>query len=181
MYAPSTECLINAGKIADFEARRYSQNSLKTEHYLIGLFGVKEGIASAFFRNIDLRVEIVRPKIEELAGINPEDIIPGEYSPISKTPMEDLRDMLKSAIRIGEFCLIPSPHVHYALETRTIIEYGLEEVRNLNHEYLGTMHVLLGLLKEQEGVGGRVLRAFGVDFQKTLESLLKLHEGLKEK
>src|SRR5437016_5568917 len=40
---------------------------------------------------------------------------------------------------------------------KKVIEYSIEEARNLNHNYVGTEHLLLGLLREQEGVGAQVL------------------------
>jgi ATP-dependent Clp protease ATP-binding subunit ClpC len=45
---------------------------------------------------------------------------------------------------------------------KKVIEYAMEEARNLNHNYVGTEHMLLGLLREKQGVAGQVLLDFGV-------------------
>src|SRR5262245_34614060 len=49
---------------------------------------------------------------------------------------------------------------------KKVIEYAIEEARNLNHSYVGTEHLLLGLLREQEGVAAYVLRSFGMTLER---------------
>lgn len=55
-----------------------------------------------------------------------------------------------------------------------VIEYAMEEARNLNHHYVGTEHLLLGLLREQEGVAAQVLMNFGVKLEDVREAVLDL-------
>lgn len=60
------------------------------------------------------------------------------------------------------------------------IEYAMSEARNLNHNYVGTEHILLGLLKEKDGVAAQVLMNLGVmidDVRKALLELLGQQEG----
>jgi ATP-dependent Clp protease ATP-binding subunit ClpC len=57
---------------------------------------------------------------------------------------------------------------------RKVIEYSLEEARNLNHDYVGTEHVLLGLLREQEGVAAQVLMNLGLKLEDVREEVLNL-------
>jgi ATP-dependent Clp protease ATP-binding subunit ClpC len=57
---------------------------------------------------------------------------------------------------------------------RKVIEYAIEEARNLNHNYVGTEHLLLGLLREEEGVAFHVLRNLGVDTEVLREDLAEL-------
>src|SRR5262249_55512498 len=49
--------------------------------------------------------------------------------------------------------------------TRKAIEYAIEEARALNHTFLGTGHLLLGLLREREGMAGQLLTTFGVELE----------------
>ncbi len=46
-----------------------------------------------------------------------------------------------------------------------VIEYAMEEARNLNHHYVGTEHLLLGLLREQEGVAAQILMNLGLKLE----------------
>jgi ATP-dependent Clp protease ATP-binding subunit ClpA len=62
---------------------------------------------------------------------------------------------------------------------KRVIEYSMEEARNLNHNYVGTEHILLGLLREQEGVAAQVLRSLGLRLEE-VNLGLKLEEVHEE-
>lgn len=57
---------------------------------------------------------------------------------------------------------------------KKVIEYAMEEARNLNHNYVGTEHILLGLLREQEGVAAQVLINLGLKLEEVREEVLNL-------
>jgi ATP-dependent Clp protease ATP-binding subunit ClpC len=57
---------------------------------------------------------------------------------------------------------------------KKVIEYGIEEARNLNHNYVGTEHLLLGLLREHEGVAAQVLMNLGLKLEEVREEVLNL-------
>jgi ATP-dependent Clp protease ATP-binding subunit ClpC len=57
---------------------------------------------------------------------------------------------------------------------KKVIEYAIEEARNLNHNYVGTEHLLLGLLREEEGVAAQVLRNLGLKLEDVREEVLNL-------
>ena len=57
---------------------------------------------------------------------------------------------------------------------KKVIEYSMEEARNLNHNYVGTEHLLLGLLREQEGVAAQVLMNLGLKLEDVREEVLNL-------
>ncbi|HIN95036.1 MAG TPA: ATP-dependent Clp protease ATP-binding subunit [Planctomycetes bacterium] len=64
---------------------------------------------------------------------------------------------------------------------KKVIEYSMEEARNLNHNYVGTEHILLGLLREQEGVAAQVLMNLGLKLDEVREEVLNLlGHGLEE-
>lgn len=60
------------------------------------------------------------------------------------------------------------------LQGKTSIELGVQEARGLGHHYLGTEHLLLGLLREEEGLGGQVLRKSGLTLETTRETIKQL-------
>jgi ATP-dependent Clp protease ATP-binding subunit ClpC len=68
------------------------------------------------------------------------------------------------------------PHTPRA---KKVIEYSMEEARSLNHNYVGTEHILLGLLREQEGVAAQVLMNLGLKLEEVREEVLNLlgHES----
>ena len=57
---------------------------------------------------------------------------------------------------------------------KKVIEYSMEEARNLNHNFVGTEHILLGLLREQEGVAAQVLMNLGLKLEEVREEVLNL-------
>ena len=57
---------------------------------------------------------------------------------------------------------------------KKVIEYSMEEARNLNHNYVGTEHLLLGLLREQDGVAAQVLMNLGLKLEEVREEVLNL-------
>src|SRR6202046_4937016 len=59
-------------------------------------------------------------------------------------------------------------------EIEKVIEYAIEEARNLNHNYVGTEHLLLGLLREQEGVAAQVLMNLNLKLEEVREEVLNL-------
>src|ERR1700743_108034 len=57
---------------------------------------------------------------------------------------------------------------------KKVIEYAIEEARNLNHNYVGTEHLLLGLLREHDGVSAQVLMNLGLKLEEVREEVLNL-------
>ena len=57
---------------------------------------------------------------------------------------------------------------------KKVIEYSMEEARSLNHNYVGTEHILLGLLREQEGVAAQVLMNLGLKLEEVRDEVLNL-------
>ncbi|WP_279380048.1 ATP-dependent Clp protease ATP-binding subunit [Sporosalibacterium faouarense] len=58
--------------------------------------------------------------------------------------------------------------------TKRVFELSFMEARSLNHNYVGTEHILLGLLKESEGVASVVLKRLGLDLEKTRQEIIKM-------
>jgi ATP-dependent Clp protease ATP-binding subunit ClpC len=57
---------------------------------------------------------------------------------------------------------------------KIVIEYSLEEARNLGHNYVGTEHLLLGLLREQQGVAAKVLMNLGLELEAVRSEILNI-------
>jgi ATP-dependent Clp protease ATP-binding subunit ClpC len=57
---------------------------------------------------------------------------------------------------------------------KKVIEYAMEEARNLNHHYIGTEHILLGLLREQEGIATMALLHLGLKLEEVRKEVLNL-------
>lgn len=64
--------------------------------------------------------------------------------------------------------------IGYTPRTKKILELSLMEARALNQSYIGTEHILLGLVREGEGIGAKILQDMGLDFEKIREEIIKL-------
>jgi ATP-dependent Clp protease ATP-binding subunit ClpC len=67
-----------------------------------------------------------------------------------------------------------SQNIHYTPRAKKVIELSMDEARKLGHTYVGTEHILLGLIREGEGVAARVLNNLGVSLNKARQQVLQL-------
>ncbi len=77
--------------------------------------------------------------------------------------LEQIRNEVERLVKSSDVASIGK--VPYTPRTKKVIEYAIDEARKLNHNYVGTEHVLLGLLRVQEGVASEVLRNLGMTFE----------------
>ncbi len=127
--------------LARKEADRFNHNYIGTEHLLLGIIKLGQGVAANVLRKMGLDFETIRLEVEKSVGTGAE------------TKM------------IGEIPL--------TARAKKVIELAVEEARNLNHSYVGTEHLLLGLLREGEGVGARILKNLDVDIEEVRAEILK--------
>jgi ATP-dependent Clp protease ATP-binding subunit ClpC len=81
---------------------------------------------------------------------------------------------------IGQGQQAPSGHIPFTPRAKKVLELSLREARRLGHNYIGTEHILLGLIHEGDGVGAQVLRGFGVDFNRARQQIIQLLHGWQE-
>jgi ATP-dependent Clp protease ATP-binding subunit ClpA len=75
--------------------------------------------------------------------------------------LEGTREEVKAIIGIGKSA--PSGHIPFTPRAKKTLEYALREALKLHHDYIGTEHILLGVIREGEGVGARVLKQHSAD------------------
>ncbi|MDP8262750.1 MAG: ATP-dependent Clp protease ATP-binding subunit [Candidatus Ancaeobacter aquaticus] len=126
--------------IARKEADRFNHNYIGTEHLLLGIIKLGQGVAVNVLRKMGLDFETIRLEVEKAVGSGPE----------TKT--------------IGDIPLTS--------RAKKVIELSIEEAKNLNHSYVGTEHLLLGLLREGEGVAARILKNLDIDIEQVRAEVL---------
>ncbi len=119
------------------EAHRLGHNYLGTEHILLGI--LREG------NNIAIQAL-------ERAGVSSTDL---------KTKLEDI---LRSSHQVESFYV--GAQIALTPRSKRVLELAYAEAKELNHPYVGTEHLLLGLLREGEGIAFKVLNEMGVDLQR---------------
>jgi ATP-dependent Clp protease ATP-binding subunit ClpC len=78
---------------------------------------------------------------------------------------------------IGQGQQAPSGHIPFTPRAKTVLELSLRESLQLGHHYIGTEHILLGLLREGEGVAAQVLVKLGADLSRVRQQVVQLLQG----
>src|SRR6266446_2441764 len=137
-YTPRAQQVL---ALASKEAERFNHNYVGTEHLLLGLIKLGQGVAVNVLQKMGLDLERVRMEVEKHVGPPPETKIIG--------------------------------NIPYTPRVKKVLALAGKEAKALNHSYVGTEHILLGLLREGEGVAARVLKSLEVDIERTRNEILK--------
>src|SRR5699024_605910 len=84
---------------------------------------------------------------------------------------EDIQKEVETLIGEGKH---PMQSIHFTPRAKKVVELSQDEARKLGHSYVGTEHILLGLIREGEGVASRVLKNLGVSLNKARQQVLTL-------
>ncbi len=127
--------------LARKEADRFNHNYVGTEHLLLGLIKLGQGVAVNVLQKMGLDLETVRMEVEKQVGSGPETKMVG--------------------------------NIPYTPRVKKVLALAGKEAKALQHSYVGTEHILLGLLREGEGVAARVLKSLEIDIERTRNEILK--------
>ena len=123
------------------EADRFNHNFVGTEHLLLGLIKLGQGVAVNVLQKFGLDLETVRMEVEKQVGTGPDQKIFG--------------------------------NIPYTPRVKKVLALAQKEAKALSHTYVGTEHILLGLLQEGSGVAARVLRNLDVNLEQTRTEILR--------
>ena len=126
--------------LARKEADRFNHSFVGTEHLLLGLINLGQGVAVNVLQKMGLDLETVRLEVEKQVGTGPDQKLAGN---IPNTP-----------------------------RVKKVHELSKKEAKALHHTYVGTEHILLGLLREGEGVAARVLKNLDIDIDQCRQEIL---------
>jgi len=87
--------------------------------------------------------------------------------------LETVRERVEDAVPPGEYAR-PSGHIPFTPRAKKVLELSLSESQLLGHRYIGTEHVLLGLIRQGDGVAAQVLTALGADLDGVREQVVRL-------
>ncbi len=127
--------------LARKEADRFNHSYVGTEHILLGLIKLGQGVAVNVLQKMGLDLETVRMEVENQVGSGPETKMVG--------------------------------NIPYTPRVKKVLALAGKEAKVLNHSYVGTEHILLGLLREGDGVAARVLKNLDVDIERTRNEILR--------
>jgi len=126
--------------LARKEADRFNHSFVGTEHLLLGLINLGQGVAVNVLQKMGLDLETVRLEVEKQVGTGPDQKLAG--------------------------------NIPYTPRVKKVLELSKKEAKALHHTYVGTEHILLGLLREGEGVAARVLKNLDIDIDQCRQEIL---------
>src|SRR6056297_3344320 len=89
--------------------------------------------------------------------------------------LEAVRNQVTEIIGRGQTA--PAGHIPFTPRAKKVLELSLREALQLGHNYIGTEHILLGLIREGEGVAAQVLQKLGAELQKVRQTVIQLLSG----
>ena len=127
--------------LARKEADRLKHNYVGTEHLLLGLIKLGQGVAVNVLQKMGLDLDTVRQEVEKEVGGGKDQKAGG--------------------------------NIPYTPRVKKVLSLSAKEAKALNHTYVGTEHMLLGLLREGDGVAAKVLRNLEVDLEQCRQEIIK--------
>jgi ATP-dependent Clp protease ATP-binding subunit ClpC len=127
--------------LARKEAERLNHSVLDTEHVLLGLIRLGQGVAINVLQRLGLDLENLKIEIEKRVGTGTDQKLIG--------------------------------NLPFSSRVKKVLALAQKEAKALNHNYVGTEHILLGLIREGEGTAARILRELDVDLEQARQEVLK--------
>ncbi len=88
--------------------------------------------------------------------------------------LEEIQQKIEETVKKGKASSAPGPDLPYTSRAKKVLELAMTEARELNHSYVGTEHLLLGLLREEKGIAAQVLTDAGVTLEQSRSETLRL-------
>jgi len=167
-------------ELAVDEARRLNHHYIGTEHLLLGLIREGEGIAAGVLGSLGVRYENART--EAIRILNQE--VQSPQSPSNEPPSTQPEQPTNTVSRATTEPIKPrtvvivqttssKPYLGYPFteQSHTILANAQEEALRFSHNYIGTEHLLLGMVREGEGVAGAVLQNLGVELTRVRKAV----------
>ncbi len=128
--------------LAQREAKRLNHDYLGTEHILLGLIVLGEGVAAQVLQDLGIDLKKVRREVEKMVGTGDNILLVGE--------------------------------VPFTPRAKKVLELAVQEAQDMGHNYVGTEHLLLGLIREEEGVAAKVLEGLGASLELVRGQIINL-------
>jgi ATP-dependent Clp protease ATP-binding subunit ClpC len=93
---------------------------------------------------------------------------------------DEIRAQVEAIIGRGDLASVQHGPIPFTPRTKKVLELAAREARDLGHNYIGTEHILLGLMREGAGVGAQILNSAGIEFSAVRHQIRELLRGLQE-
>ena len=197
MFERFTKAARESVGLAQLEARSLRHNYIGTEHLLLALLASQEGPAARVLNRLGVGREEIRDGVIEIIGLGPLQEPDAAALDAIGIDLHEVRRRAEQAFgpgaleRARETRSIGRPgkarrrrwprrrcgettsgdRLPLTPRAKKVVELSLREALQLGHNYIETEHILLGLLREGEGIGALLLRKAGVDYDRARRGL----------
>ena len=174
MFERFTEPARRSVVLAQDEARRLRHHYLGTEHLLLGVLGVPGAAGANALERLGLDAELVRADVARIIGIGPERLGADDAEALRTLGIEldEIRRRVEEEFGPGALewppttcrdtdVRAPAGRVPFTPRAKKVLELGLREAVHLRSGHIGTEHIVLGIVREGEGVAMRILSEHG--------------------
>ncbi len=126
--------------LAQQESTRFNHGYVGTEHLLLGLLKLGQGVAVQVLKSMNLNLEVLRLEVEKISGSSGSTQLQGE--------------------------------IPYTPRLKKVLALAAKEAKTMNYNYIGTEHLLLGILKEGESVAAKILMNLNINIDAVRKEVL---------
>ena len=154
MFERFTPQARHAVVLSQDEARGLQHNYIGTEHVLLGLLGERDGLAARVLERFGMSLTDAREEVAARVG--------------------HVKDPPKRRVRSTPGGTTVSAHIPFTPQAKKTLERALREALQLDHNYIGTEHLLLGLIWDANGTGAQIVAAHAGDLMRVRSAVLDL-------
>ncbi|WP_424536224.1 Clp protease N-terminal domain-containing protein [Sphaerisporangium viridialbum] len=161
--------------LAQDEARLFNHDYIGTEHLLLALLQQPDTVAARVLARHGLDHDQIGDAVARLLAAAPADDLDAGALESIGIDLDAIREKVEAAFGPGALDREPRPrrgrpwrlggHIPFSGRAKKVLELSLREAIALKHNYIGNGHILLGLLREGQGLAARVIADAGVDFE----------------
>jgi ATP-dependent Clp protease ATP-binding subunit ClpA len=194
MFERFTDRARDVVKAAQDEARGLGHRYIGTEHILLALLGESGGLAATVLRDAGVFPEQVRADVLAAVGVRRDSLGVADAEALRAIgiDLDAVREKIEESF--GEGALEPPPafparrrglfrrvqqppapvagHIPFTPRAKKVLELSLRESLHLKHKHIGTEHILLGLIREGEGLAAMVLTGAGLSLEELRRHVL---------
>jgi ATP-dependent Clp protease ATP-binding subunit ClpA len=163
------------------EARALGHRFIGTEHLLLGLLCEDTGVAAGVLSDAGLHADAVRAQIRRLVGNQPDGLDERDAEALRAIgiDLDAVRAQVEQTFGPGALEPLPEPpkrgwlgrrqpgprsgHIPFTRRAKKVLDLSVGEAHDLRHEHIGSEHVLLGLIRDGDGLAAEVLRGAGLE------------------
>jgi ATP-dependent Clp protease ATP-binding subunit ClpA len=158
--------------LAQENARTLHHDIIGTEHLLLGLLAQPHALSARVLGRHGLDHDRARQSVIRLVGQKPEDALDADALESIGIDLSAIREKVEAAFGPGALDRKPrtnrrghllSGHIPFSSRAKKTLELSLREAINLKHKHIADGHLLLGILREGEGLASRVIADAGID------------------